>query len=129
MSEIQNYIEEQPKDIEEQPKQKRPRGRPRETEAMKAERRVLTRNPDIRPVGRPKWTPHSIHNDVEKARDYHREYYHLKLKGDITCPHCNTIVQSKIALNKHNKISKTCELARLRTQMKTIGGDIIRTIN
>ena len=129
MSEIQNDIEEQPKYIEEQPKQKRPKGRPRETEEMKAERRALTRNPDIPPVGRPKWNPDSIHYDVEKARDYHREYYHLKLKGDITCPHCHTVVQSKIALNKHNKISKTCELARLKNQIKTIGEDILRTIN
>ena len=73
MSEIQNDIEEQPKYIEEQPKLKRPKGRPRETEEMKAERRALTRNPDIPPVGRPKWNPDSIHYDVEKARDYHRD--------------------------------------------------------
>ena len=98
MSEIQNDIEEKPNDIEDPPKPKRAIGRPRETEEMKAERRSRTKNPDIQPVGRPKWNPNSIHNSVETARDYHREYYHLKLKGDFTCPHCNIIVQSKICL-------------------------------
>ena len=93
MSEIQNDIEEQPKYIEEQPTQKIPKGRPKETEEIKAERRLRTRNPDIQPFGRPKWNPNSIHNNVETARDYHREYYHSKLKGDFTCPHCNIIVQ------------------------------------
>ena len=129
MSEIQNDIEEKPNDIEEPPKPKRAIGRPRETEEMKAERRLRTRNPNIQPVGRPKWNPTSIHNSVETARDYHREYYHLKLKGDFTCPHCNIIVQYKIAENKHNKVSKTCELARLRNQIKNIGEDVLRTIN
>ena len=85
MSEIQNDIEEKPNDIdppegvppsggEEPPKPKRAIGRPRETEEMKVERRLRTRNPDIQPVGRPKWNPNSIHNSVETARDYHREY-------------------------------------------------------
>ena len=81
MSEIQNDIEEQPNDIDppeggEPPKPKRAVGRPKDTEEMKVLRRSLTRNPDIPPIGRPKWNPNSIHNSVETARDYHREYYH-----------------------------------------------------
>ena len=56
--------------------------------------------------GRPKMyeTPEEL---KEHNKEYHKTYYHEKLKGDIACQYCGTLSSSPYNLKRHVRTSKT----------------------
>ena len=50
----------------------------------------------------------------EHNKEYHKTYYHEKLKGDIACQYCGTLSSSPYNLKRHVRTSKTCQRIRIK---------------
>jgi hypothetical protein len=113
--------------VEEQPV-KKARGRP------KKER--LEPPPPPRPRGWPKGRPRRVEGTLprpkprskqpEYVKEHAKAYYHRKQKGEYSCPICDSVLGSDIALNKHRRNSRTCERTMLRNDIRLLADRIIQ---
>ena len=55
---------------------------------------------------------------LTKAIDYYRNYYHIKLKKDIECPHCKKTFCSINSLRSHQVSDKNCIFKRVLIQLQ-----------
>ena len=51
------------------------------------------------------------------ARTYNQNYYHEKIKKQLTCEHCGATLSRQLALNRHQERSVKCQLTRAKKQV------------
>ena len=69
---------------------------------------------EVKKMGRP-IKPDSVHHDVEKLKEYKRQYYHQQQKGEFICPSCQKMMLSKSSLTRHIKMNRReCEFVKMK---------------
>ena len=80
---------------------------------------------EVKKKGRP-IKPDSVHHDVERLKEYKRQYYHQKQRGEFYCPDCQKKMFSKSSVTKHLKMNRhECELAKIKTQLQLLSRGIL----
>ena len=80
--------------------------------------------------GRPKgYTPGPLNDDPVRNRAYRREYYHNKLKCELSCPVSNTTFGCKSSLTRHNIKSKRCQMIKIENGIiELLGTDVLNVV-
>ena len=80
---------------------------------------------EVKKIGRP-IKPDSVHHDVEKLKEYKRQYYNQKQRGEFYCPDCQKKMFSKSSVTKHLKMNRReCEIAKMKIQLQLLGQNIL----
>ena len=80
---------------------------------------------EVKKMGRP-IKPDSVHHDVEKLKEYKRQYYHQQQKGEFICPSCQKMMLSTSSLTRHIKMNRReCEFVKMKNQLQLLGQTIV----